>query len=129
QRPLQSGGACHDSCRAQKGRSGRARQFAPADHQQCALVGRQQRQGHRHVARSDHGLRERGGLRRIPSLSPPLILVTPAVLLIGGLYVFALLRVLWLSVSEPSLGFDNYRLLLTSETIHRVAWTTGWICS
>src|SRR5262249_27307169 len=61
--------------------------------------------------------------------SPPAVLVTPALLLIGGLYVFALLRVLWLSVSEPSLGLDNYRLLLTNETIHRVAWTTLWICS
>jgi putative spermidine/putrescine transport system permease protein len=62
-------------------------------------------------------------------LSPLFLLVAPALLLIGGLYLFALLRVLWLSVSEPSLGFDNYRLLLTNETIHRVAWTTLWICS
>jgi putative spermidine/putrescine transport system permease protein len=62
-------------------------------------------------------------------LLPTQVLVAPAVLLIGGLYVFALLRVLWLSVSEPSLGLDNYRLLLTNETIHRVAWTTLWICS
>jgi putative spermidine/putrescine transport system permease protein len=62
-------------------------------------------------------------------LSPPVVLVAPATLLIGGLYAFALLRVLWLSVSEPSLGLDNYRLLLTNETIHRVAWTTLWICS
>ncbi len=62
-------------------------------------------------------------------LSPLFLLVAPALLLIGGLYLFALLRVLWLSVSEPSLGLDNYRLLLTNETIHRVAWTTLWICS
>ena len=67
--------------------------------------------------------------RRAAILSPPHVLVAPAVLLIGGLYVFALLRVLWLSVSEPTLGFDNYRLLLSNETIHRVAWTTLWICS
>jgi putative spermidine/putrescine transport system permease protein len=66
--------------------------------------------------------------RRTGLPSPPLMLVAPAILLIGGLYMFALLRVLWLSVSEPSLGLDNYRLLLTNETIHRVAWTTVWIC-
>jgi putative spermidine/putrescine transport system permease protein len=65
---------------------------------------------------------------RAAVLSPPHLLVTPAILLIGGLYAFALLRVLWLSFSEPTLGFDNYRLLITNATIHRVAWTTLWIC-
>jgi putative spermidine/putrescine transport system permease protein len=83
------------------------------------------------VARRDLGLTvaARATSRFAALLSPPFVLVAPATLLIGGLYAFALLRVLWLSVSEPSLGLDNYRLLLTNETIHRVAWTTLWICS
>jgi putative spermidine/putrescine transport system permease protein len=68
-------------------------------------------------------------MRRFWPLSPPHALVAPAVLLVGGLYLFALLRVLWLSVSEPTLGLDNYRLLWSDATIHRVAWTTLSLCS
>lgn len=62
-------------------------------------------------------------------LSPWLLLVLPAVALIGVMYLTPLLRVLWLSVSEPSLGFGNYRLLLTNATIQRVAGTTLWVCA
>jgi putative spermidine/putrescine transport system permease protein len=61
-------------------------------------------------------------------IGPPQLLVLPAVLLIGGLYLFALLRVLWLSFSDPSFGLGNYRLLLSDATIQRVIWTTVWIC-
>ncbi len=54
--------------------------------------------------------------------------ITPALALILGLYVFPLLRVLWISFDEPSLGLQNYRLLLTSTPIHHIVWTTTRIC-
>ena len=38
------------------------------------------------------------------------LFITPALALILGLYVFPLLRVLWISFDEPSLGLQNYRL-------------------
>jgi putative spermidine/putrescine transport system permease protein len=55
-------------------------------------------------------------------------LVTPAMLLIAMLFIVPVLRVLWLSVSEPSLGLQNYALLGSSDTIHRIAATTAWLC-
>lgn len=56
------------------------------------------------------------------------MLIAPALLLVLGLYVWPLCRVLWLSVAEPSLGLQNYRLLLTNGAIQRILWTTARVC-
>jgi putative spermidine/putrescine transport system permease protein len=56
------------------------------------------------------------------------LLITPALALILGLYVFPILRILWVSFAEPTLGLQNYRLLLTSAAIHHIVWTTTRIC-
>jgi len=56
------------------------------------------------------------------------LLIAPALALVVGLYVVPLFRVLWISVAEPSLGLQNYRLLLTSAAIHHIFWTTARIC-
>lgn len=56
------------------------------------------------------------------------VLAAPALALILVLYVFPILRVLWISFAEPTLGLQNYRLLLTSAAIHHIVWTTTRIC-
>lgn len=56
------------------------------------------------------------------------LLIAPALALILSLYIFPLLRVLWISFDEPVLGLQNYRLLLTSVAIHHIVWTTARIC-
>lgn len=56
------------------------------------------------------------------------LLMAPAVLLLGVFFVVPMAQVLWLSVSEPTFGFQNYALLLDSSLIHRVWWNTIRIC-
>ncbi|MGF1526715.1 MAG: ABC transporter permease [Candidatus Competibacterales bacterium] len=43
-------------------------------------------------------------------------------------YLYPLLQVLWLSVSEPNFGLGNYYNLATSRVVGRVTETTVWIC-
>ena len=55
-------------------------------------------------------------------------LMVPAVALMLALFALPLLRVLWLSVSEPTLGFGNYEALWSNTVIHRVWWNTARVC-
>lgn len=43
-------------------------------------------------------------------------------------YLYPLSKVLWLSVTVPKTGLDNFALLYTSSAIQRVIWTTVRIC-
>ena len=56
------------------------------------------------------------------------LLIAPALALVVVFYFTPLARVLWISVSEPALGFDNYALLFTSAPIARMLMTTARIC-
>jgi putative spermidine/putrescine transport system permease protein len=56
-----------------------------------------------------------------------IFLFAPLVLL-AVFYLYPLSRVLWLSVSIPSLGFGNFEQLFASEGIQHVLWTTVRIC-
>src|SRR5437773_2623508 len=56
------------------------------------------------------------------------LLIAPALALMLTLYVFPLFQILWISVAEPSLGLQNYRLLVSSEAIQRILLTTARIC-
>ena len=56
------------------------------------------------------------------------LLIAPALVLVIVFYFTPLARVLWISVSEPALGFDNYALLFTSAPIARMLMTTARIC-
>ena len=56
-----------------------------------------------------------------------LLLLAPLILL-AGLYLYPLSRVLWLSVTVPKPGLENFERLLTSSAIQRVLWTTVRIC-
>ncbi|GAB5471521.1 MAG: ABC transporter permease [Rhodospirillales bacterium] len=56
------------------------------------------------------------------------LLIAPAVLLLLVFYIFPLVQVLWLSVTEPTFGLDNYRELVDRPLLHRIWWTTIRIC-
>ena len=60
--------------------------------------------------------------------SSALVLVAPALTALACLFILPVVRVLWLSVSDPALGFGNYGMLLSNETVHRIAWTTFSVC-
>lgn len=53
------------------------------------------------------------------------LLVLPAVLAMAAFYLWPLAKVLWISVSDPVPGLQNYERLLTSEAAQRVMLTTA----
>ena len=56
------------------------------------------------------------------------LLVIPALAAMLAFYFFPLARVLWISVTEPRRGLDNYALLLTSASVHRMLLVTARLC-
>lgn len=55
------------------------------------------------------------------------LLIAPALLLMGVFYFYPIGRVLWMSVTVPAAGFDNYELLASSASIQRMLLTTARI--
>src|SRR4051794_13563131 len=55
--------------------------------------------------------------------------MVPAVALIAVFFVVPLLQVLWLSVSEPAFGFQNYAALIDNPLLRRVWLNTLRICA
>jgi putative spermidine/putrescine transport system permease protein len=55
--------------------------------------------------------------------------MAPAVALVAVFFIVPLLQVLWLSVSEPALGFQNYSALIDNPFLHRVWLNTLRICA
>jgi putative spermidine/putrescine transport system permease protein len=55
--------------------------------------------------------------------------MAPAVALVAVFFIAPLLQVLWLSVSEPALGFQNYSALIDNAFLHRVWLNTLRICA
>ena len=56
------------------------------------------------------------------------LLMLPAVVLMLVFFASPLVNVLWLSVSEPALGFGNYEALFTNSVIHKIWWNTVRVC-
>lgn len=56
------------------------------------------------------------------------LLVVPALALMALFYVFPLVRLLWISFVEPDPGLGNYFMVLGSEPIRRIIWTTLRVC-
>ena len=61
-------------------------------------------------------------------ISPGWWLVAPFFLLVACLYLGPLLNILWLSLSDPEPGLQNYSKLVESDTLARIMWTTIRIC-
>jgi len=55
-------------------------------------------------------------------------MIAPAVILMLVFYLYPLVQVLLISVTEPRPGFGNYAQLGASSSIQRVLWTTARIC-
>lgn len=55
------------------------------------------------------------------------LLILPALALMVVCYLYPISKVLWLSVTEPQPGFDNYAMLATSASIQRMLATTARI--
>lgn len=55
-------------------------------------------------------------------------LVAPLLLLVVVMFILPIGRVLWYSVTEPTVGLQNYSLLLSSSGIQAVLWNTARIC-
>jgi putative spermidine/putrescine transport system permease protein len=56
------------------------------------------------------------------------LMVAPALVLMLTLYVYPILQVLAISVTEPKPGLANYGELFDSGAVQRVLWTTARIC-
>ena len=61
-------------------------------------------------------------------ISPGWWLVAPFFLLVACLYLGPILNILWLSLSDPEPGLQNYSKLFESDTLARIMWTTIRIC-
>ena len=48
--------------------------------------------------------------------------------MVACLYLGPLLNILWLSLSDPEPGLQNYSKLVESDTLARIMWTTIRIC-
>ncbi len=66
-------------------------------------------------------------LRRL-NLHPGWWLVLPFLLVVMGMFLGPILNILWLSVTLPEPGLDNYAALFESEPLRRMLWTTLRIC-
>jgi putative spermidine/putrescine transport system permease protein len=56
------------------------------------------------------------------------MMVVPAFLLLAVLYVYPILQVGWISLSEPSLGLGNYQEIFTSGTHGKIFYQTFSMC-
>ncbi len=56
------------------------------------------------------------------------LMIAPALVLMLTLYVYPILQVLAISVTEPKPGLANYGELFDSGAVQRVLWTTARIC-
>jgi putative spermidine/putrescine transport system permease protein len=50
------------------------------------------------------------------------------ILFMAILFLYPLVEVIWLSVSDPALGTQNYKYVLSSEAVHNIFLTTLRIC-
>lgn len=58
-----------------------------------------------------------------------LMLIAPMAIFAGIFYLVPLINIGYLSVSDPTAGLDNYRLLFSSASIQKVFRTTLYICA
>lgn len=62
------------------------------------------------------------------TVNPYWLLVAPFLAVILGLYLWPILNILWLSVTDPAPGLGNYAKLAESDTLVRILWTTLRVC-
>jgi putative spermidine/putrescine transport system permease protein len=57
-----------------------------------------------------------------------LVIALPGILLISGFFIVPMLQILWLSFSHPTLGVQNYEMLVESEGLRTILITTFKLC-
>lgn len=62
-------------------------------------------------------------------LSPGWLLVAPFLLVVLAFYIGPIVNILWLSLTDPQPGLQNYRELYESDALLRIVWTTVRICA
>jgi putative spermidine/putrescine transport system permease protein len=80
------------------------------------------------AARGERAGAARRPLRLLGESGAYWLLLAPALALMLVFYVYPLVQVLWISVTEPTPGLGNYERLLTSASIHNMLLTTARIC-
>ena len=65
--------------------------------------------------------------RRLHGAMRHWLLIMPALVLMLAFYLYPIGKVLWISVTEPKPGLDNFALLATSASIHKMLLTTARI--
>ncbi|WP_206996969.1 ABC transporter permease [Trinickia mobilis] len=66
---------------------------------------------------------------RITQASLPWLLIAPPLLLVSVFYLYPLAQVLFISVTEPAPGLQNFALLGTSASIQHMLVTTVRVCA
>jgi putative spermidine/putrescine transport system permease protein len=66
--------------------------------------------------------------RALRSQGPYWAILSPLLVILAIFYFGPILEVLWLSFSDPELGFGNYERIVTSDAVMRVFATTIRIC-
>ena len=56
------------------------------------------------------------------------MLVAPLFGLIIALYAWPVINILWLGISDPELGMQNFRPLFTKSSLVKILWTTIRVC-
>ena len=69
-----------------------------------------------------------GGERSRLRVNPYLLLILPLLALLAFLYVWPMMQVFWISVSDPEFGLQNYAKLIENRGIHKMLLTTFKIC-
>ena len=64
----------------------------------------------------------------MPAAAMAWLMLAPAILLMAVFYFYPLLRVLLISVAEPTPGLGNYAVVVDSASVHRVLLTTARVC-
>lgn len=62
-------------------------------------------------------------------INPYWMLILPLLLVIVQFYAYPILKVLWVSFTDPTPGLHNYQRLFTSGAIQRMLWRTLKICA
>ncbi len=70
-----------------------------------------------------------GASRALRSQGPYWAILSPLLIILAMFYFAPILEVLWLSFSDPELGFGNYERIVTSDAVLRVFGTTARICA
>src|SRR5688572_15636640 len=70
-----------------------------------------------------------GARRALRSQGPYWAILSPLLIILAMFYFAPILEVLWLSFSDPELGFGNYERIVTSDAVLRVFGTTARICA